>query len=72
MSRPLRSGDDVIVHTTRADLLERYDEDYTGKTGRILAVQQGTGHFLLKFKGKAFPVSFPPEFVGVHLNEASQ
>lgn len=50
------AGDDAVVHTDR---LELAPETFIGKTGRILAIQEGTGDFLLKFKGHSWPVSFP-------------
>lgn len=63
--RSPRKGDDAVVHTDRPEL----EVSYLGKTGRILAVQIDTGHLLLKFKGKALPVSFPPTHVGVRFND---
>lgn len=64
--REVRKGDDAVVHTNRVELRPA---DYTGKTGRVIAVQQGTGDVLLEFKGKAWPVSFPRNFVGVRFND---
>ena len=58
----INPGDDVLILITRDDLP---DADYKGKTGRVLAVQRGTGDLLLKFKGKAWPVSFPASFCAV-------
>lgn len=63
-----RKGDDAVVHTNREEL-NKYGVDYLGKTGRILAVQQGTGDLLLKFKGHSQPVSFPRNFVAWRANQ---
>lgn len=63
--REVRKGDDAVVHTNRLEL----DENFLGKTGRILAVQRGTGDVLLKFRGRAWPVSFPRDHVGVRFND---
>lgn len=63
--RAVQKGDDAVVHTDRKDL----DETFLGRTGRVLAVQQGTGYLLLKFKGRAWPVSFPRDHVGVRFND---
>jgi len=60
-----RKGDDAVVHTDRPEMLP---ETFVGKTGRILAVQEGTGHVLLKFKGRAWPVSFPATSVAWRAN----
>lgn len=60
-----RKGDDAVVHTNRPEL----NEDFVGKTGRVIAVQQDTGDLLLKFKRRACPVSFPRDHVGVRFND---
>ena len=57
--RKIRKGDDAVVLTNRDDI----EGDFVGKTGRVLAVQMWTGHLLLKFKGRACPISFPRDFV---------
>lgn len=64
--RAVRKGDDAVVLTNRPELLP---QNYEGKTGRVIAVQQGTGDVLLKFKGKVWPVSFPSKNVGVRFSD---
>lgn len=63
--REVRKGDDAVVHTERPEL----EEKFAGKTGRVIAVQQGTGDVLLKFKGRAWPVAFARNHVGIRFND---
>ena len=55
-----KKGDDALVLITRPELLP---EDFTGRTGKVIGVQPS--ELLLKFKGRAWPVSFPCDNVAV-------
>lgn len=52
----LRKGDQVTIKEgSRPDLLP---DNYAGKKGKVLGVQNGTNNVLVKIEGKAWPVSF--------------
>lgn len=55
----IRKGSIVtILAGARPDLKAAYNSDYEGWTGKVLGVQHGTKHVLVKLKGLGCSISF--------------